>query len=394
MNAPALPGRPRLQPGVPAGGIAALAVAGVMLVWGLVAGGNEEQRDFAAPRAPQAPHAPHAPLAPLAPIPPLPHISVGHEDIQGVVAEAMRNVDVEAIRRDAMAAVEDARREMEAMQTEMQRSTGQRATAAGQFHGTDAIDAVYEVTGGVKLVNLRGDLVISAGAPGQVRLMVEEGGRKLNTVVADGQLTVTGMGDQSPVTAILEIPADSHLFLAAFSGDLSLDGSFHGDLTADIMSGDIAAEHLASATIQIHNRGDVSVDRVDGKLGLSVYGSGDFSANQVGSLALELPGRSSISIERVADGAFMSIPGRAEVHIGEVSGPVKAAFMGSGEITVERGRAESLNVAMLGNGDFTFTGTAVDPELFMGGSGTILVPNIEGTPRIHRAGSGDIVTKH
>ena len=83
--------RPRLTPGVPAGGVAAVLVALGVIVWGSIAGDPVDGKisfdvdtDFSIP-APPAPPAP----------PEAPSINVDVEGIRRSVAEAMRQAETE-----------------------------------------------------------------------------------------------------------------------------------------------------------------------------------------------------------------------------------------------------------------------------------------------------------
>ena len=92
--------------------------------------------------------------------------------------------------------------------------------------------------------------------------------------------------------------------------------------------------------------GDVSLDRVEGDLGVGT-GSGDVTADRAAGVVRASTGSGSIDIGEAGDAVGLST-GSGDVRIGDVAGPATVK-VGSGDITIERIRDHS--VATSGSGD-------------------------------------------
>lgn len=410
--------RPRLTPGIPLGGIAALAVtlavmAGSM-IWDEASGdGGVRVRTHVSidgglppvrPLPPLPPIAPVAPIAPGAPLPP--GLMVDEAEIARTVEEALRGVDWAEIERQVQEATRDldvaalsreARRAAEAARIEAHRLREQAATLRDRTAPTPA-DIAADQSGGalaanfdaraLRLVNLHGDVVIEVTRRDTVRLEVAENASALRTSVVDGRLTVVGSGEGGrAVDMRILVPAGADLDLVGVIGDIAIDGRGLGALALDLIRGSVSAPEVASATIKVHQAGDVALDEVKGALRYAVFGAGDLSVARAGEAFVEVSGSADVALTRV--GALtLSIPGRADIAVDRVDGPVNAAFMGAGSVTIADGRADPLRVAVTGTGEFHFDGTAHDPVVLADGNGRVHVARHTGKASVQNRGQG------
>lgn len=423
-----LSSRPRLTPGIPAGGIAAIVVALGIMGWGLLAGddgdsgkGHGFHVEFgddhapAPPKPPKPPRAPEAPRAPGANV----HVNVDvdADEIERAVRDAMRDVDLDSTRmqglREAREGLAEARREL-AEARERLRAEGKEvpaiadgalkmaemgvAAASGAAqgalisNGTDgSFTQTYEAGRGVQLVNFGGDVTIQRSSRAEkVKVEVEGGGNAMTAEVKDGVLTLRGNGD--PHTGhgsiTLTMPTDGDLTIAGLAGDLSIDGRSDGKLSVQLLRGDVSAERVGALSVDILESGSVSVERVDGPLQFSVAGSGDLSVERAERATIEVKGHANVSLGRVNDGLTMAILGHGELDIGRVNGPVKLDFPGAGRVSIGEGEAEPLQATVTGAGTFEFNGTAHDPRVVASGAGNVHIAHHEGNAQVRNTGVG------
>lgn len=409
--------RPRLTPGVPAGGIVALAVTAAIVGWGLAVGGDggsdgprtatlRISGDLSlAPEAPPVPPAPPAPPAPPSPPSVLQRgpgvVVIDPAQIARSVEDALRTVDVEAVRRSAEAARQHAEHLRQQVQSGDWEQVAREAQARGlakierveRAPGEDRLAASFTAPAGVRLVDVRGDVSVEVSSRAEkIRVEVEDGASALRTDVADGALTLVGTGSQGrPVDVRLTLPEGADVTLANFFGDFSLSGREAGRVTVELRHGDVSLERVAAADVRVIESGSVSINRVEKSLTFVNKGACDLSVERAGSAAVEVVGSSSVNINRVENGLTLALPGHAEVDVERVDGPLKTAFTGVGRVSIGGGDAKPFQVAVMGSGDFTFGGTAYDPVILNGGTGSIHVERHSGEPRIQRLGTGSVV---
>lgn len=379
-----LSNRPRLQPGIPAGGIAAIVVTLAAMSWGLFA---DRPTDAHGPRFTFAvgdgmvPPAP--PVPPAAPRAPQVEVQVDAEGIRSAVREAMRSLDVEAIRRAAEQGRAAAERVREASRAGGSMDSAAQADVGGTF------SASFDAPRGVSLVDLTADITVEMSRRAdKVRLEVEGGGARLRTSVQDGALTLIGTNADAPVTIRLTLPTQADLVLANVAGDLTISGRSEGALKVDLRRGDITAERVGSAAIVVREAGSISIGRVEGRLDFASHGAADLSVERTGVASLTVNGHSDVQIGRVEDGLTLAIPGHADVSIDRVDGPVKTDFAGAGSVSISEGEASSLQVAVTGAGEFRFDGLAHDPVVLASGVGSVHIARHEGRSRVQNTGQG------
>lgn len=423
MNAAINPAaRPRLTPGIPAGGVAALAVTLAVVAAASIFGDSPRtafvdvgggsigvKLDGFQPPRPPVPPIPGAP-----PMPPLPPgVMIDHAEIARTVEQAMRGVDwvaveravkeaggsldradIEALRATAREAAEAARQEAEGLR-EQARTLRERTGAAATGTGAPAADAA--ASGGLaanfdaralRLVNVSGDIAVEVSGRSDIRLEVDANAGNLRTSVADGRLTIVGAGDQGGSVDIrLIVPEGADLAFAGQTGDISISGRRVGALSLDMIRGDVSAEKVDSADIKVLQASDVSIGQVDGTLRYALFGAGDLSVEQARDAVIDVSGAGAVSLSRV-NGLTLSIPGQADVSVERVDGPVNTAFLGAGTVHIAGGEATPLKVAVIGSGEFTFDGTARDPVVLADGMGSVRVARHTGKANVQNRGQG------
>ncbi|ACJ00483.1 conserved hypothetical protein [Rhodospirillum centenum SW] len=407
---PSAPTRPRLTPGIPAGGIVALAVTAGIVGWGLLVGTPAETDDHRlsatlhiAPTPPVPPTPPTPPTPPARPAPPAASMAapgvivIDPEQIARSVQDALRSVDIDSIRRAAEAARQQAEQIRQQAGTSSSnwewRTHDAGAQGKSASDGEDRLAASFTAPAGVRLVDVRGDITVEVSTrTDKVRVEVDDGASGLRTDVTDGALTLIGNGGTAPPVGVrLTLPEGADLTLASFAGDLSLTGRQAGAVTVDLQQGDVSLERVRSADIRVLASGSVSVNRVEGALTFASLGSAELSVERAGSAALEVKGHASVSLSRVENGLTLALPGYAEIDVGRMDGPLKTAFAGAGRVQIGGGDASPFQVAVTGAGDFSFGGTAHDPVIFNAGTGSIHIEHHTGEPRMQRVGRGSVV---
>jgi hypothetical protein len=314
---------------------------------------------------------------------------VDAEEIRRSVHEALRSMDVEAIREEARRAAEIARGEARRLHDEARSVQRDVADAGGASKQGGGLAANFTAPGGVRLVDLHGDIIIeSSDRTDTVRLEIDDNASALRTSVVDGVLSLVAETGTT-VNVRLVVPRDAPLTLADIVGDVIHDGRHAGPLTLELRQGDLRADSLGRADITVRDAGSVRIGRVE-RLGFAAHGHGELSVDRVQSLAVQVPGSAEISVSRV-DEMKLDIQGHAEVSVDRIDGPLKAALLGSGDVVIDKGEARPLQVAITGSADFNFGGTAVDPVVLVSGSGNARVARHTGTPRASSTGSGSVI---
>ncbi|MDG5495792.1 DUF2807 domain-containing protein [Niveispirillum sp. BGYR6] len=414
-GSPSTIARPRLTPGIPAGGIAAVLIALGIIGWGLAAGDSrkEDGGDHKSFKitinddGPEAPVPPAAPAAPAAPMPPMPHFD--QRAVERAVERAQREIDRNATQLEALHA---ARQGLAAARESMRSASGNipdavdkglraaearidakiaAATAATAGSAQDGVSkASFDAPQGISLVNLTGDVTITiSNRNDKTSLEVEDGAQGVRTNLKDGVLTIS-QGNGTPGSIHLTLPESAAISVMDHVGDISIDGRTNAPVKLRMRRGDVSADRVGPADINILENGSISIDRVDGPLKAAIQGSGSLAIGRAETLALEVNGHGEVSVDRVNDATKISVPGYADVNINRVNGPVKVDFSGAGTLGIEDGRAEPLDVNLSGAGEVRFNGTAVNPRINATGAGSVHIARKEGNTQFSSSGSGSI----
>lgn len=398
-----LSARPRLKPGIPLGGVAAVAVLAGTVGWALVAGdpiGSGEQ---------------------LAKLGHKIEMSLGNEGIQvrvddrvvervqDRVAERMaekarrmemgdgRAVDMGAITRSVSQQIDAAAK---AATAKAERDKGRRdgniryldRTTADD--GTNRLTAMADAPSGVRLAGVMGEVrikVVDDAADG-VLFTLENSRKRYNLSIEDGVLWITGPGPQSEpaVTLELSVPRGTPLLVNNFTGDLTVDGDLGAPARLELANGEMKLGALESVRVRITQSGTVSVGDVKGLVGVQLAGDGEVRMGHVGSAAIELNGNGAVKLTSVNDGLSVAMPGPGDIDIDMLAGSLAAAIPGPGTLTIGGGQVDSMAVGITGPGTVDFNGKAKDPRVLMTGPGRLSLASHDGTPKIYHVGPGKV----
>lgn len=136
--------------------------------------------------------------------------------------------------------------------------------------------------------------------------------------------------------------------------------------------------------------GDWVVANVDGRLDIDQAGSGDVRAGTSRTLDVDSAGSGSVWAG-ATDELDLDVAGSGDVMVTAVNGPVSIASAGSGDVVIRGGAASRFSVNGAGSGDVRFSGRAGDLHVALAGSGDVHVGEVTG--RVSRAivGSGEVI---
>ncbi|MFY8095647.1 MAG: GIN domain-containing protein [Niveispirillum sp.] len=393
-----LSARPRLKPGVPVGGIAAVLVLATTVGWSLIA---DEPTDK---------------LVNLTTLEKGLALSIGGEGITARVDEQVRDrvaesvaeraqrmqtadgraVDMGAISRSVADRIEAAAKAATAKAESMHNRRDDdiqyldRATAAD---GTNRLAATVEAPAGVRLAGVMGTVRIKVVDDAkEVLFSLENSRKRYNLSMDDGVLWITGPGPQSQpnVTLDLAIPRGTPLLVNNFTGDLTVDGDLNAPARLELANGEMKLGNLDSVRVRITQSGTVSVGDVKGLAGVQLSGDGEVRLGHVGTAAVQLNGNGAVKMDSVKEGLSVSMPGPGDIRLDMLAGDLAAAIAGPGTLTIDGGQADSMAVGVTGPGTVEFNGKAKDPRVLMTGPGRVFLAGHDGTPKIYHVGPGKV----
>ena len=395
---PSLSSRPRLKPGVPVGGIAAVLVLATTVGWSLVAG-DPVDKGIDLTKLEKG-------LA----------LSIGsdgitarvNDKVRERVAERMaergqrepsgdgRAVDMAAISRSVADRIEAAAKAATAKAESLRNGHDDdiryldRATAAD---GTNRLAATADAPGGLRLAGVMGSVRIKVADDAQEILFSLENSRKrYNLSIDDGVLWITGPGAQSQpaVTLDISVPRGTPLLVNNFTGDLTVDGNLGAPARLELANGEMKLGDLESVRVRVTQSGSVTVGDVKGLAGIQLPGDGEVRLGHVGTAAVELNGSGAVRMTSVSEGLSVSMPGPGDINVDMLAGDFAAAIPGPGTLTIGGGQANSMAVGITGPGTVDFNGKAKDPRVLMTGPGRVSLTGHEGTPKVYHVGPGKV----
>lgn len=379
MDASLTSPRSRLTPGIPVGGIAALAVTVGMVAWGLSVAED--------PPAPPA----RVAMAPSPPLPPAPgpRPSPRPAALPGVV-------DLDAIGRSVRAAAEQAAKAATAASESMPGHDGgirylERTSAAD---GTNRVVATANAPAGLRLANIYGKVTIRVDDKAAGVLFSMTNSRKRYSLdVEDGLLWVTGPGPDSEPRTELEftVPRGTPLLLNNHTGDLVVEGDLEAPVRLELARGRVDLRgRVASARVRVTQAGEVRLGEVAGLLAVQVPAQAQVNVAGAGQAFAEVNGAGTLRLGPVRGGLTLSIPGSGDVQVASVAGPVALAFQGVGTVDIADGRADRFQAGITGMGTVRFKGTAADPQVLVTGAGSVDIAKVTGTPVVQQLGAGKV----
>lgn len=393
-----LSARPRLKPGVPVGGIAAVLVLATTVGWSLVAGDPTDK------------------LMNLTKLEKGLALSIGGDGITARVNEQVRDrvadrmaeragrmqagdgraVDMGAITRSVADRIEAAAKAATAKAESMRSRRDSdiqyldRTTAAD---GSNRLAATAEAPAGVRLAGVMGTVRIKVVDDAkEVLFSLENSRKRYNLSMDDGVLWITGPGPQSQpsVTLDIAVPRGTPLLVNNFTGDLTVDGDLGAPARLELANGEMKLGNLDSVRVRITQSGTVSVGDVKGLAGLQLSGDGEVRLGHVGTAAVDLNGNGAVKMSSVGEGLSVSMPGPGDIRLDMLAGDLSAAITGPGTLTIGGGQADSMAVGVTGPGTVDFNGKAKDPRVLMTGPGRVFLAGHDGTPKVYHVGPGKV----
>lgn len=365
--------RPRLSPGIPAGGLTAIAVLAATGLWALLAEEPATPRPSLEQRVEAFVHAHAEPTIRVMTRP-------EPASISQAVAEQVRAAEKAATAKaDAMGQRRDPDIDY------LQRSTDD--------DGTTRITGRADAPGALRLADFKGDVRIKVVDGATETLFILTNSRKrFNLNVDDGVLWITGPGQgqktDPPVTLEVSLPRGTPLLVNQFAGDLRVEGDLAAPVRVELMTGNLVLGDVTSARVRVRGDGSVRLGRVTGLLAVQVPGNGRVQAEDVGQLAVESKGSGDVRIGQVAQGAAIDLSGSGGVRLAGLQGPFQGSVTGSGLVEVREGAASPFNAVVTGSGALRFRGTATDPRILFTGSGALELARHQGVPQVNHVGRG------
>lgn len=393
--------RPRLTPGVPLGGIAAIIVAVGTIGWAVAVGdkgadGQTHKLDTAFALALDS-RGITARIDDRVKQRLEEKLAAKRADPgwQNRTAEG-RSVDMGAIARrvaeslDSAAKLATAKAEQARGRRDSDIRYLDRTTAPD---GNNRLSAMANAPSGLRLANIVGTVRIKVVDSADDILFSMENSRKRYTLsIEDGVLWITGPGPQGqpPVTLELAVPRGTPLLVNNFTGDLSVEGNLDAPARLELASGSMALGDLDSVRVRITQGGSVALGNIKDLAAIQVMGHGEVSLGDAGSAAIDLPGQGDVALGRVAGGLTLSLPGPGSVKAAAVGTSLAAAIPGPGTLSIDSGAVDSLAVGVTGPGTVDFGGSAKDPRVLLTGPGRVSLAGHEGQPRIYHIGPGQV----
>jgi len=165
-----------------------------------------------------------------------------------------------------------------------------------------------------------------------------------------------------------------------------------GQIVANLRgSGDLTGDNSGDVLIKSHGSGDVELGDIR-SLEMNLHGSGDLDAGDVdGAVELSAHGSGDVELADVEGSLSYAGHGSGDFEADSINGP--QAYLkshGSGDIDIDGGDVEKLEIIVRGSATVEFAGEAGTAELKASGSGDIYVDQVSGVAEIKTSGSGDV----
>lgn len=254
----------------------------------------------------------------------------------------------------------------------------------GPFNGAyQASEVVLDDLVGRVDISVGGSQVTLAitGRPDELaEIEVQAGGGKLRIVSHKRHRNINEPADYAQFK--LSVPRGTNLTIDGMVGDLAA-GDLGGDIKIDATALDGTFGNVRSVSVDASGSLDVDFGDIAGNLNVDVSGSSDIKAKSAQAASVEISGSGELNVGAIRQGLSASINGSGSIEAGSVNGPVSVDVSGSGEVHIAQGRADPLQVEISGQGEFTFGGEAVNPEISVSGSGNVSIEKYTGKLKTH-----------
>lgn len=169
----------------------------------------------------------------------------------------------------------------------------------------------------------------------------------------------------------IAVPRGAALDVEEMAGNATI-GNTMGPLKFEVAGHtDSTVGDVASAKIDMAGSGKLSVGNVAGTADLDTAGSGNMRIASAAKVKADIAGSGSITLGEIKGGADIDIAGSGDFSAASVNGPTSASIAGSGSVTIAGGTADPLKVEIMGSGNVSFGGMAVNPKIEAMGSGSV-----------------------
>lgn len=179
---------------------------------------------------------------------------------------------------------------------------------------------------------------------------------------------------------------------ANIRGSADLTAKDIGDVYVDIKgSGDLKVENAKFVSLSVAGSGDAEFENVLGA-DVTVSGSGDVSFGDIaGSFGAKSRGSGDIEAGDVSGDFIYEGGGSSDLDIGDVVGKrISIDVSGSGDVNIDGGNVQTLNITASGSSEVDYGGTAETADLVATGASDIWVDKVTGDVRSKERGSADI----
>lgn len=169
-------------------------------------------------------------------------------------------------------------------------------------HGDLEVDA--DIHGGI----VRGSVRVENSI-----VITQEGGTS-NVVI--GGISTAETSSHNAMTLFLTVPRAVPITIEGYSGDADI-ANLSAPLSMQLLSGRARIGHLVRAYLAIAGSGEISVDRIDGALDLSIDGAGniDISDGIMPALSIQTDGSARIAVGGRVGQASLMLAGDADIWI-------------------------------------------------------------------------------
>ena len=182
---------------------------------------------------------------------------------------------------------------------------------------------------------------------------------------------------ESDLTVRVSVPRGADVNIDSLVGNATI-GDTYGRLKLDAAATTANIGRVQSADIDLGGSGKIQITAVSGPLNLDIGGSGKLITGPVGSVNADIAGSGDAYLGPIAGGLKLDIAGSGDLTAPRVNGPVSVDIAGSGSIKIADGVADPLHIEIMGAGNFTFGGVAVDPHVESFGSGEVRLKSYRG----------------
>jgi hypothetical protein len=143
--------------------------------------------------------------------------------------------------------------------------------------------------------------------------------------------------------------------------------------------------NVSEADLDMSGSGKLTVGNVSGRAKVDAAGSGNIRLGDAGYVSADIAGSGSVTVGNIRGGVDVDIAGSGDFSAASVNGATKASIAGSGSVTIAGGEANPLNVEIMGSGNVSFGGMAVNPHIEAMGSGSVRIKAYRGD--LHNEGA-------